>query len=578
MPRPTRLFVPEVEVLSPALGLDTDTSWREVADEVWTTMKNTERLLFTQIFERSFQQQISQHAVHQHIAQGWLERLKNTHEDLAIVLLRYPDTNLALLERLTETSKTWLAAAQALRSNERLLSVLVDTAARILLSSTLPQLFGTDPKMPDPTQRQTCFARLQQRLSSSAVLSELLLYAIRPLEREFFRSENERLLSQVWSWVNTAKQGSTPQGVIESPSPKHLTSIVEAARFIPTYSGQAMQSVDRAVRRNDHWEMSDFDAPTFYDDNNKHIVRYQDEGISLEQLQKEVRSLAPRTADVLRLITARSLDAWQENAAEPPSVWVDARELCELMGYQKAKKGGFRQEHIANVARALIDLERLWIEIPKGTNQYPVDPKSKKRVRTTLEANRSYRVFSVTGKDEVRDLFGNRFPLRWKVRPGDWIQSYPRQFAPLLAKIVELPTTGSINTWAKVIGTELTYQYRQDRNRSVDKTLTVERLLMRAGVLAEVMDWSKNRNATRARQYLEKALDQLQSLGVCQGWEYNPEDFDALEVAGKRWFELWLSSRILITAPRWLIDQLPTLEKPKAASKPKKRSTKSDAA
>jgi hypothetical protein len=566
MPRPPQRPALLPEVVSPDFAFDqTDQTWREIADEVWTTLKNTERLVFTKALEQSFQRQISQTPIHQHIAELWLERLKTTNEDLAIQLLRHENTNHALLERLAETSKVWLAAAQALKTDERLLSILIDTAARILLSSALPEFVGDELKMPNPAQRQACFAMLQKRLTHTALQSALLQFAVRPLEREFFRSENERLLEQVWTWFNAAKQGDTPKGIIEHPSHKQLSSIVEAARYILTFSGQAMQSVDRAVRRNDHWEISDFDVPAFYD-SNKHIVRYQDEGVSLEQLQKEVRSLAPRTADVLRLITARSLDAWQENNAEPPSVWVDARELCELMGYQKAKNGGFRQEHIAGVAKALIDLERLWIEIPKGSPQFPVDSKTQKRIRTTLEASRSYRVFSVTGKDELRDLFGNRFPLRWKVRPGDWIQSYPRQFAPLLTKLVELPTTGSINTWAKVIGTELTYQYRQDRNRSADKTLTVER------VLTEVMEWSKNRNATRARSYLEKALDQLQSLGVCERWEYNAEDFDALETAGKRWFELWLSSRILITAPKWLIEQLPNLEKSQA--KTKKRATK----
>lgn len=552
-------------------------AWREIADEVWTNLRNTDRLFFTKIIERSFQSQVKQSSIHQHIANSWLERLKSANEDLEIQLLRYPETKVALLERLAETCKSWLEAAQALKSNERVLSVLVDTAARILLSSALPQLLVTEPKMPDKKELANFFELVKNRLDNNSELIGLLQVSVRPLEREFFRFENERLLLQTWEWLNAVRQGSTPLGIVENPSARDLSTIVEAARTIPTFSGQAMQSVDRAVRRNDHWEISEFDTPSFKDETNQHVVRYQDEGISLEQLQKEVRLLAPRTADVLRLITARSLDAWQENNAEPPSVWVDARELCELMGYNKAKNGGFRQEHIAVVTRALVDLERLWIEIPKGTFQYPIDPKSKKRTRTTLEANRSYRVFSVTGKDELRDLFGNRYPLRWKVRPGDWIQWYPRQFAPLLAKIVELPTTGAINTWAKVIGTELTYQYRQDRNRSALKTLTVERLLIRAGVLSEVMEWSKNRNATRARTYLEDALEKLRELGVCAGWEYNSEDFDVLLNGGKKWFELWLSSRLTITAPSWLIAQLPELEKPAAPNpktpKPKKRKT-----
>jgi hypothetical protein len=558
------------EIIAPIQFEPTEAVWRDLAEETWAVLKNTERLAITKPLELHFRSAVMKTDVLESIAHKWLERLSSSNEDLAIRLLRSEIAKTAVLERLSETARSWLEAANNLQAGVRLMSMLVDTAARLLLSSTLSQQLAT-PQAPTAAERSLCVQRMVQEVTQVTLIQSLIGFALRPVEREFFRSEDARLLEQVWMWLNHALQGESVVGVVASPPQKSLAHIVEAARIIPTFSGQAMQSVDRAVRTPDNWKFPDYDAPVFHDDSNQHVVRYQDEGVTLEQLQIEVRSLAPRTADVLRLITARSLDAWQEGHAEPPAVWVDARELCEMMGYQKAKRGGFRTEQVASVTKALVDLERLWVEIPKGTFQYPIDPKSKKRTKTTLEASRSYRVFSVMGKDELRDLFGNRYPLRWKVRPGEWIQWYPRQFAPLLAKIVELPASGTINTWAKSLGTELTYQYRQDRSRSIDKTLTVERLLLRAGVLNEVMDWSRNRNATRARAYFEKAMDELQNLGVCERWEFHPEDFDALEASGnKRWFDLWLSSRIIVTAPQWLIDRLPELEKKTATTTPVK--------
>ena len=115
--------------------------------------------------------------------------------------------------------------------------------------------------------------------------------------------------------------------------------------------------------------------------------------------------------------------------------------------------------------------------------------------------------------------------------------------------------------WAKALGTELTYQYRQDRNRSPDKTLTVERLLHRAVLLTEVHDWARHRNASRARKYFEQAMEELQRLGVCAKWQYHAEDFDAIERSGVRsWFDVWIGARVIVTAPAWLLHKLPELE------------------
>ena len=408
-----------------------EAEWREIADETWTVMPETLRRAVEGRLEPRIQKVISSQSSLTHTAQAWLARLATANEDLAVRLARSDEARAAVVKRLADTVGEWLRAASQLRGRDHLVAVAIDSTARLLLSSALAHIVRKDdqdhplpsPAFPSSTEFPALERAITTLLERPGALEGALLVAMRPLEREFYRLEYSRLLDQVWLWLNTALLGDQPIGVLGNPVQKNLAEAVDAVQVIHTYSGQAMQTVDRAMRggAGRGWVFPDYDAPLFHDDNNQHKVRYQDDSLTVEKLKAEVQLLEPRTADVLRLIMARSLEQWQDGQVEPPSVWVDARELCQMMGYQKAKRGGFKTEHIAVVTKALVDLERLWVEVPKGTAQYPLDPKSKKRTMTTLEANRSYRVFSVTGKDELRDLFGNRYPLRWKIRPGDWI-------------------------------------------------------------------------------------------------------------------------------------------------------------
>lgn len=219
------------------------------------------------------------------------------------------------------------------------------------------------------------------------------------------------------------------------------------------------------------------------------------------------------------------------------------------MGFTKHHKGGHRRENIVIAARALSDLERFYITIPYGIKQYPADPKTGKRKPSTAEARGQYRVLAVLGKEEAKQLFDEEWlSLRWQVTAGDWIKAYPReQFAPLFRALVELPGTYTSDLWAKAIGTELTYQYRQDKGET--KTQRVETMLRQAGVLESVRE---EKNKHRVRENFEKAMDTLEAHGVCESWEYHGGDYDEVEAATKKrrgWFDVWLSARVIVTTP-----------------------------
>lgn len=308
-------------------------------------------------------------------------------------------------------------------------------------------------------------------------------------------------------------------------------------------SPQIVQSVDRATRSSEGW-VFDGEAPQFIDAINRHTVEYIAEGQSSDVMHRSVLALHPRVADVWRLVTATALEAWKPSESEPPSIWLDVRELLEAMGFEKHHKGGYRQEHVQAAADAIGALCNLWVVVPMGSRIYPEATGTKRRKGRLLTAERRSAVLVKLEVEDVRDLFGGSVaPLRWHVRAGQWIKDYPRQFAPMLKALVELNASGSVNVWCKAIGTELTYLHAEiGETRPM---LSVRHLLERSGLLPEVSRWATQRNSARARDYFERALDQLQRLSLFGAWSYETQDFERLEAASRAArFECWLDSRV----------------------------------
>ena len=329
--------------------------------------------------------------------------------------------------------------------------------------------------------------------------------------------------------------------------------------LLRSFSMLPAQTVDRASRGTAGWLYPDNGPPRFEDPRNDHAVEYMRDGVSLDKLREGVMQLNPRTADVWRLVTAASLEAWLEGQLEPPAVWIDVRELVEVMGYTKHHKGGYKQEDLSRAAQALADLDSFHIVIPLGAKIYPQDPRTGKRRKTKLAAVRTYKVLTKAATEELRDLFGNSYPMRWFIKPGEWIKSYPRHYAPLYRAIVELPAKPGRPTWAKAIGTELSYQYRQDRDRKQDKKLKVLTLLERACLLDEARE---AKNKKRIRDYFEGALDLLTDIDVCEKWEYEGSDIDRVDRVKRGWFNVWLEAHVVVTAPAHIVEALPKLGTP----------------
>lgn len=308
--------------------------------------------------------------------------------------------------------------------------------------------------------------------------------------------------------------------------------------------------IDRAARGT-QWHTESSEYP-FFEDRDGLRVDYRDEGTTLDKLRESVLAMDPRTADAWRLLTAKSLMHWSPNQHEPPMIESDVRELAEAMGYKKKKKGGYDPRTLQKVAQAMVDLERMHLVIPRGMYEFPINPSTGRNRKTLLSLERTYRVVLVSAKEELRDLFGTRYPLMWRLRLGEWATAYPKQFGPILGNLVELSVKGA-DLWAKNLGMELIFHYRERRFSPEPLVLRVRTMLERAGLDKDVEEMRRSRNARRAREYFEEAMETLVSRGAISAWNYHPDDeprLGAIEPGRTTGLEDWLSTRVVVTPPR----------------------------
>lgn len=463
-------------------------------------------------------------------------------------------------------SKQWIEEGGPEHAQELVRAVDSYATKQLAAAAILETNEEVPPDAPDEVWREA-FDGLYKAQIKSGINSVYQLYMeneaqdilesyLKPVERSL---KELRLLAGIVYLEAKAKGGKFS----DRPEPQALSVELKAPsspEYIWSLSMMPAQTIDRAARGIGGWSFPQGDAPTFKDANNKHTITYFADGLTQEALREGVMHLNPRTADVWRLVTATILESWGQGEREPPRVWLDARQLCDTMGFKKHHKGGHRPENVAIAARALVDLERFYITIPLGVKQYPEDPRTGRRKATKVEAQRRDKVLIMTGTEGMKFLFDNEYlPVRWKITAGDWIKAYPReQFAPLFRALVELPGTYTPDLWAKAIGTELVWQYRQDEGKV--QIQHVETMLRQACVLE---DARQDHRKGRVRENFEKAMDTLQRSGVCTAWEYSSPDIDRVEATTRGWFDLWLQARVIVTPPPEVTKALASVAKTK---------------
>lgn len=350
------------------------------------------------------------------------------------------------------------------------------------------------------------------------------------------------------------------------------------ANLMAVPSAKPMMMADRAFRTPNVWSYAD-GLPFYAEKKNPGItLQYIKENSTPEDIREMLTTLDPRTSDVWHLLLAKALENGRSQLYQ--SFEIDVRDLARALGYTPHHKGGMKPRDIEEVGKALDHISNTWIKItPAETTTLERDQGQAKRKKQQIVDSTEQRLLTIWERRVSRDLFGTTRHLVWEVALGKWAQLFPASYAPIFRGLVDLPAKGK-SLWAKQIGKELAFWYRQDRSveqsnpgkRRRTKVIRVETLLERACLLPEINKMRQQGSRKRVREYFDAAMDLLQELGVHEGWNYNSEQASALDAKANKpgAFELWLHTNVELQAPQSLLDILPAVQ----ASKPKGRKPK----
>lgn len=346
----------------------------------------------------------------------------------------------------------------------------------------------------------------------------------------------------------------------------HLDFPTKSSRdpHLKVLSARPYQMIDRAMRSPANWEVTQVPRYPAQPLNGLQL-EYQQEGLALQDLERLIHTLDPRTGDVWRLLLAVALEEGQSGMYR--TLTLDLRDLGKALGFKPHPRGGFRPQQLHEIAQALGHLERLWLTIGPDARTLEQDLGQPRRAYRKLKEQKTLRVLAVMGKETARELDGEVFYLHWHLALGEWAKLFEKSYARIFRSLLELPSRPAKALWAKQLGTELAYLYREDRQpdperpdlRRKQKTITVKRFLERACLLPETENLHAQGHHPRAVKRFEEALDLLAYHGVHQGWHYHPEDAGKIDgQTGKPGaYRVWLQSRVLIEAPSDLLSDLP---------------------
>jgi hypothetical protein len=228
-------------------------------------------------------------------------------------------------------------------------------------------------------------------------------------------------------------------------------------------------------------------------------------GFRLLPTDRERQLLDEYRSQLIKLQFALWARAFAETDADPERpVVVTLAQLCDDLGYRRLQNGAHRPEHKRQVA-ALLEL------------------------LTAVEVDAEYR--APDGRTaHLRGPLWKRFPelepeRSFAYTPGAWYADPVwRQFNQrvALAGAGLLALRPDRDRWAISVGGYLATLARMNGYRPL--TVRVETLLERTG-LGE----AEQRNPSRMREMLERALEQLEAVGVIAAWDWfnsNPSEPD----------------------------------------------------
>lgn len=280
--------------------------------------------------------------------------------------------------------------------------------------------------------------------------------------------------------------------------------------------------------------------------------RASPEGAFLSILWDQVRVLDDTTADVLLASLAQWLHSQKgEDAFIFADGILDYRGIKPKMKWEGPKRyrAGHHLEHRAAVARAMEQLDTLWLNIT-DVEIIELEGKRRKPKRLRLES----KAVSISDRISQVGLGGGYLPMAWHYRLGQWAKPFLKEEFRQTALLAQesLQYDPYRQEWEKRLARYFTFEWRiRARQGNYEQPYRVATLLE---AINKDPKWERPQ---RTRDRLEKALDRLERDAVIAGWEY--ERCNGEELPTKGWLPHWLKWTILVTAPPEIIEHYATI-------------------
>lgn len=407
--------------------------------------------------------------------------------------------------------------------------------SRVLIMETSNRV-SNDPKAVVPNQ-----------LKIGEMLAEQLetLNLILELEKKISKPETKNLSETDPNAENQRTSGIATEALLKK-------------EFLPVSSSASYQAMREAVALKKFKKDMESPYPTAYVEKASikgkiQLTPLQTEAVYGEKL-KELEASMWRKREQLSDLHVDVIDAmcatWIVQATSDESrAVITADDVLKLRGLKphlggSGRRGGYTKEQRDEISEAIQDLENIWFEITEKV----------KRGKTSKTDFIQSRAIAVTDRGGQMRLDGSLDVMWFVFRPGSIFARYllteGRQSALLAAQALRY----NVRTEAveKRLVRYLSWQWRiRSKSASYLQPYEANTLVKEAGIKVP------NRNAHRAVERLEKALDRMQTDGLITSWQY--QDWDWSNTNKHGWINEWLAAKVAIEPPDFIRDSYETI-------------------
>lgn len=323
--------------------------------------------------------------------------------------------------------------------------------------------------------------------------------------------------------------------------------------FLPVSSSASYQAMREVVALKKFSKDVESPFPTAYVEKSSikgkiQLTPLQSEtvyGEKLKELEMSMWQKREQLSDLhVDVIDAMCATWIVQAASEESRAVITADDVLKLRGLKThlsgtGRRGGYTMEQREEIVGAVQDLENIWFEITEKVKR------GKKSKSDFIQS----RAVVVTDRGGQMRLDGSLDVMWFVFRPGSIFARYllteGRQSALLAAQALRY----NVRTEAveKRLVRYLSWQWRiRSKSATYLQPYEAQTLIKEAGIKVP------ERNANRACERLEKALERLQADNLILGWQYIDWDWENAKKHG--WIKNWLTTKIAIEPPDLIRD------------------------